>query len=283
MDGYCYRYDGTFPGFLCCVRDIYQYRESPSLFLLHQDERPSLFDERWVETDLALARRVYRRLSQRLGRRGIEFIALGFLTCLDHRERRLLDVIDLGLNTGPGVERRLDSDQVIQVAKAVRHLQREVDHLRGFVRFSDRGGVLVGTITPKNQVLPLLRRHFCERLAEERFLLYDRTHRQLLLHAPGQEHGGRGRWVIVEAEDFTVPPPDAQERQYQDLWRRFYDTLAIPQRENPRCRQSHMPKRFWGDMTEFQPPEAPGPGGHGPGWKGLALQTLALLILFLLR
>ena len=34
--------------------------------------------------------------------------------------------------------------------------------------------------------------------------------------------------------------------------RRFYDTIAIRERENPRCRMTNMPKRFWGTMTEFQ-------------------------------
>ena len=53
---------------------------------------------------------------------------------------------------------------------------------------------------------------------------------------------------------------------YRRLWRRFYDTIAIRERENPRCRMTNMPKRFWGTMTEFQPDEgalpAPGPRGR---------------------
>ncbi len=262
MEGYCYRYDGTFAGFLCCVRDIYQYQEPPGLFLTLDDPRPSLYGERRVETDEDLARRVYRRLARRLGAKAMTFVAQGFLTTLDHKERRLCAVIDLGLQSGREVERRLDNDHVLLVGKAVRHLQRECELLTGFVRFADCGGVLVGSITPKNQVLPVLRVHFCDRLAEERFLLYDKTHSQLLIHQPGPENRGRGRWAIVEALDFTVPPPGQEERAYQDLWRRFYDTLAIQGRYNPKCRQSHMPKRYWDDMTEFQAP-APPEGGVG--------------------
>ena len=36
----------------------------------------------------------------------------------------------------------------------------------------------------------------------------------------------------------------------------FYNTLAIPARENPRCRMTHMPKRFWEFLTELTPPSA---------------------------
>lgn len=255
MAGYCYHYDGTFAGFLCCVRDIYQYNEPPSLFLTPGQERPSLYDERYVETDPDLAQRVYRRLGQRLGPKGLMMVSQGFLTNLDHKERRLYQLIDLGFQTGPGIEKHLENDHVLQVGKAIRHLQRECELLTGFVRFSDYDGILVGEIAPKNWVLPILRVHFCDRLAEEPFLLFDKTHSQLLIHQPGQENRGRGRWAIVEAQDFTVPPPGQEERAYRDLWRRFYDTLAIEGRYNPKCRQTHMPKRYWDCMTEFQTDE----------------------------
>ncbi len=38
--------------------------------------------------------------------------------------------------------------------KAIRHINGEVEKLRGFVRFSDRNGVLGAEIEPKNRVLP---------------------------------------------------------------------------------------------------------------------------------
>ena len=57
--------------------------------------------------------------------------------------------------------------------------------------------------------------------------------------------------------------PDETEAQYRRLWRRFYDTIAIRERENPRLRMSHMPKRFWGTLTEFQE-ESATPGKASP-------------------
>ncbi|MBQ1602824.1 MAG: DUF4130 domain-containing protein, partial [Oscillospiraceae bacterium] len=56
----------------------------------------------------------------------------------------------------------------------------------------------------------------------------------------------------VPLEHFEMAAPDETEAQYRRLWRRFYDTIAIRERENPRLRMSHMPRRFWGTMTEFQ-------------------------------
>lgn len=265
MEEFAYYYDGTFAGFLCCVRDIYQYKEPPALFLLPGDDRPTLYPERHVDTDPALAQRVHRRLTQRLGAKGMLMVTQGFLTTLDHKERRLCQLIDLGLRVGPGVEKHLEDHNVLQVGAAIRHLQRECELLTGFVRFSDYDGLLVAEIAPKNWVLPVLRVHFCDRLAEEPFLLFDRTHRQALVHKPDPSaNRGRGLWSIVDAWDFAPPPPSQTERAYRDLWRRFYQTLAIDSRYNPKCRQTHMPKRYWGCMTEFQQDGPTPPGAELP-------------------
>ena len=49
-----------------------------------------------------------------------------------------------------------------------------------------------------------------------------------------------------------VLQPDGEERKYRDLWRLFYHTVSIEERYNPKCRMTHMPKRYWNNMTEFQ-------------------------------
>ena len=129
--------------------------------------------------------------------------------------------------------------------RAVQHLEEEAHKYTGFVRFSELDGVLAGEIEPKNRVLPLLRPHFCGRYPQERFVLHDRTHGEALFHQPG-------KWAILSVEDVRLGRPGAEELQYRRMWRQFYDTIAIRARENPRCRMTHMPKRYWGTMTEFQ-------------------------------
>ena len=94
-------------------------------------------------------------------------------------------------------------------------------------------------------MLPVLRRHFCERYHNETFFLYDRTHREALLYS-----GGVSR--IVPLNHFEMAQPDEVEAGYRRLWRRFYDTVAIEARKNEKLRMTHMPKRYWGTMTEFQ-------------------------------
>jgi probable DNA metabolism protein len=56
----------------------------------------------------------------------------------------------------------------------------------------------------------------------------------------------------MNLEEFDMPKEEQNELMYQSLWKRFYDTIAIEARYNPKCRMSHMPKRYWGNMTEHK-------------------------------
>lgn len=243
MKDIVYEYDGSFEGFLCCVFESYTQKENPTGFLAGE-ESCTLFDTRYVPTVKSRAQRVYRsffKQSQLFG----PLLQRAWLTVLPERELRLFALIRGFYRTGPAYLQDLSDETVAAVRKAVRQLEGEAHQLRGFVRFSELGGVLGAEIEPKNRVLPLLRGHFCGRYRDETFFIYDRTHHEALLYAA---HEAR----IVPLQHFQMAAPDREEAAYRLLWKRFYDTISIRERENPRCRMTQMPKRYWGTMTEFQ-------------------------------
>ena len=59
--------------------------------------------------------------------------------------------------------------------------------------------------------------------------------------------------MLVPIDDFTLPEADAEELLFQQLWQRFYKTIGIKQRFNPKCQMTHMPKRYWSHIVEHQP------------------------------
>ena len=260
-----YLYDGSFDGFLSCVFDSYVYHEEPLHFWDQDSREPTLFSARDIPTDPAHAERVRIGLG-RISPEALWLVIRGFLTCAPDREVILFRFIRRLMVRGRPLLRQLTDDTVFPLRKAVRHLEGEVHLLKGFVRFSDFEGLLAGEIRPKNRVLPLLRPHFCDRMYNETFLLYDRAHREALVHRPGQ-------WAILPMESFRMAAPSQEEAQYRRLWKRFYDTVEIRERHNPKLRRTHMPQRYWETMTEFQgedyfrpaQPEVPGsaplPGG----------------------
>ena len=256
-----YFYDGGLSGFLTCVFESYVHREAPACFFTPEDPRVSLWPERRVETDEDHARRVYRSLGEKIAPGARALVSRGFLTCLPERELHLWRFIELGYRRGSRVLEDLAEPRVNVLNRAVLQLNHEAHLYTGFVRFSEQTGVLVSEIEPKNRVLPVLRAHFCARFSRETFVIYDRTHREALFHQPG-------RWTIVPLSEFRVAAPGETELDFRRLWRRFYDAIAIEDRRNPKLRMTHMPKRYWHMLTEFQEdgeaPVRPGPAPSPP-------------------
>lgn len=239
-----YTYDGSFDGLLCCVFESYARKEIPAAIHGPGETQLSLFGMREIETNETKANRVCNAIPGKICLDALDFVQRAFLTCHPERERLILLFLRKGFVHGPKIMHMLGDDVVDALSKAVRHLGSEAHLLSGFVRFSIHDGVLVAKISPKNYVLPLLAPHFAGRYPSERFIIYDDTHDMVLAHKDGQ-------MTICAAETFEMPQADAQEMLYRQLWKMFYDTIAVEGRENPRCRMTHMPKRYWHNMTEF--------------------------------
>ena len=239
-----YQYDGTFDGFLCCIHDSYLYKEIPVGFSSDGDFL-SLYEVRVVPTQAAHSQRVYRGLAAR-SNKAAKAVYRGFLTCMEDKELRLYAFVRKVFREGDRFMRNLSDPVFYPLHKALRHMSGELEKLRGFIRFSEYSGVLGAEIEPKNRVLPLLRNHFCDRYANESFFIYDSTHKDLLLYS-----SGRSRMMRVDSLQLALP--GEEELCFRALWKRFYETVAIRERENPRCQNTFLPKRYRGTMTEFLP------------------------------
>ena len=263
MSEVIYQYDGTLDGFLCCVYESYVYKEIPAAFCCDEDPL-SLYEVRTIITQSAYSQRVSRGIESRSAK-ALAIVRRGFLTCLADKELCLFAFIRKLLAEGEGFIRDLSDPACYPLYRAIRHMNGELEKLRGFVRFSDYGGILGAEIEPKNRVLPLLRGHFCQRYANEKFFIYDRTNRELLLYADGRSR-------ITQVECFQPVLPESEELYFRELWKRFFQSVTIRERENPRCQNTFLPKRYRGTMTEFlpleyekergaQPPPLPGTSG----------------------
>lgn len=239
-----YYYDGSFEGFLCCIFDSYAYKEVLTAIYRDEDALPTLFASRSIQTNQEHANRVLRKVVK-CSSYAAELIHKGYLTCLPDKDLYLYRMVVKLLKEGGHFLGDFSDETAYPILTAVRHLNGEAHLLKGFVRFSELGGILGSEIEPKNRVLPLLRSHFCSRYRDETFFIYDRTHREALFYAEGKA-------VIQPLEFFQMAPPDETEARYRTLWKRFYDTIAIKERYNPKCRMTQMPKRYWSTMTEFQ-------------------------------
>lgn len=159
-----------------------------------------------------------------------------------------------GFHLGSEVTASLGIPQVHEVFRLNRAVAGEVHLLEEFIRFSQYGEpdgerVLFSVIGPKYDVAALLMPHFCDRLRGERFVIYDEKRRKAAVHVKGQD------WYLVtgrEAEELGELAGRTDAGQYANLWRAFFGSIAIRERENYVCQRGHLPLRYRYYMTEFQ-------------------------------
>lgn len=241
-----YRYDGSYQGFLCCVFECFRAKELPVSIQSWEEDQQSLFGWKEIPTQKELADRVERSIPRKISPQALHLVREGFLTCLPDREMALLRFLLMGYKVGTKVTKFTTHPVVHTLEKGVLTLRNEAHHTLEFLRFSDTGEFLAARIAPNNRVLPLVAPHFCDRLPSENFVIYDGNHGMGFLHRA--DSSGE----FFHADQVELPQPGEEERRWRELWKAFYRTIAVEDRENPTLRRNLCPKRYWPLMTELE-------------------------------
>ena len=239
-----YLYDGSYPGLLCCIYESYYQKELPFTIFHYEQEQETLFPVREIVTDDAAAKKVEDSIGRKISQEALKLVRLCYLSKMENREITILQFLRLGYKVGPSITDMLTHGTVYAITKAAQNVQGESHFYREFLRFSEYNGALVAIIEPKNFVLPLTSPHFCDRFPSEQFIIYDKSHKCAFIYQNGESS-------LIPLEHLELPEPGAKEEEYRALWKRFYDTIAIEGRINPKLRMNNMPKRYWKHMTEF--------------------------------
>ncbi len=240
-----YVYDGSLPGFYCCIHESVYANELPIAIFSRDNVQPTLWPQKQIATHEPTAAKVRSAIHKKISLRALQLTENICFSCLKQKEIYLLRFLLKGFYKDSHIADILGDPDVSVLLKAETHLLHERHLLLGFVRFSDCGGALTASISPKNFILPYIAGHFISRFSGENFMIYDKTHKAALIYQNGKKQ-------IINAEAFTPPALSPQETYYRNLWKNFYDTVAIQSRTNPKCRMTHMPKRYWENMVEMQ-------------------------------
>jgi len=239
-----YLYDGSFEGLLCCVYESYYQKELPALIFHHEAEQETLFPVKKILTNPEAAQKVEHSIGHSISKEALRLVRVCYLSNMENKEITILYFLRMGYQVGRSVTNMLAHDVVRAITKSAQNVQSESHFYREFLRFSEYNGALVAIIEPKNFVLPIIAPHYCDRFPSEQFLIYDKTHRYAFVYQNGERN-------LIPLEHLELPEADAEEAQYRALWKRFYNTIAIEGRINPKRRMGHMPKRYWAQLTEL--------------------------------
>lgn len=250
--------DGIFTG----VYDAWasRYGHANIRLATRQPDNYELFCEYiTVQTDYGKSQKVARTLWNRLGEEVYTELCQAAASQEGQPARRnAMDkadaiyrtiVLALALDDGSKVLNYLGEPYVNRVFQLSRSAGNEAHHLLGFLRFQElENGLLFAQIHPKHHILPFLGEHFSDRLPQENFIIYDAAHHLAALHPKG-----RG-FLLSDTQSLDMEMLSRlspKEREYQKLWRGFFDSIAIEARINPRLQNQNIRKRFQQDATEF--------------------------------
>ncbi len=143
----------------------------------------------------------------------------------------------------------LSDANVAKVFELSRRVSNEAHVYEEFIRFRElENRVLFSEISPKSQVLTCIGDHFADRFPLENWIIYDRTHHVFLVHHAGKQ------WKLVWGEKLdeqAALKTSESQKEYERLWKGFFESVSIKERENPGLQRSHLPLRYRNQMTEF--------------------------------
>ena len=112
---------------------------------------------------------------------------------------------------------------------------------------------LTSVIEPRHRIVSLLLPFFEDRYPSENFLIYDKVHDEAAVYSAGKGGYVAQRLSELQPEIVRIIASDNSENaRVSDLWKIFYDTTFIKERENRALQRSLLPLRFRGDMAEHK-------------------------------
>ena len=238
-------YDGTFEGFLCCVHEYYYSSFNPVEIVSEDNIETSFYQFVTIETDRYKADKVSRAIEEKISPYTVRFLQECLLCYGREKEYHMLWYVIKGFKKGAGIYQLVEDSDVMYLRKAHRHLKREKHLYLGITRFYKANDAYIAVIKPQNKIVPLIAYHFSQRFANQNFMIYDAANKQAFLYNQKQA-------TVVQADNIELPAVEEDEKDMQRLWKLFYDTIAIKERYNPRCRMNFMPKRTWDLLPEMQ-------------------------------
>lgn len=242
-----YIYDGSFEGLLTAIYEAYYRKQKPSGIVCKDNMQISLVEEQVdIATDPAKSDKVYFSIIDKISQETLEKTYYVFLSSELNKEMLIFEYLRLGWKLGSRVNLDLANEAVLKVHKISSQVSFEAHRLKGFVRFKAlEGGIYYAVIEPDNNILELLAPHFAERYQDQDWMIHDKKRKQAAVF------NGLSWTMIFDVPEFNPVLCD-DEQHYNELWKKFFKTIAIDTRKNQKLQKRLMPVRYWKHLVEFE-------------------------------
>lgn len=245
-------YDSTFDGFLSAVFEIYRQHLDVSSFVAERSYETEgeiatdLFAQPFnIETSEDSARRLKRAITKAASSDVLSLLETCFRSETVGIEMGILAYLrKLFAGIEPNYGRNPSSLEMIPLVTIARSVRREMDNMLGMVRFNKApDGMYIAEIEPKYDILEMIVGHFRGRYPNGTWAIVD------VKRGFGVYYENRRTHFVTIPDPSSIAahaPPD----QFTQMWKSYYDTMAIKERINPRLLRRCLPVRYWKHLPE---------------------------------
>ena len=147
-------------------------------------------------------------------------------------------VLLLGFKFGENALKMIHYRDIMRNREIRARVVREAERFREILRFHRIGDLYVAHFEPKSRVVGYLGRLFQDRMPSESFIIVDDVHREAVVHRRNEQYY---TWQINDAEYERLAQTEQENDEYTDLWKAFFDSIAIAERTNEKCQLTHFP------------------------------------------
>ena len=245
-------YDGTFEGILTAVFEIYERRLTHVLMETGEFYSTALFEDLInVITDEGRAGRVLKGLRKKISATGIQRLYIAHMAELKGDADYIVGYMRYAFDSPVNIEEDYGNKYVMRVAEVVQMMRRERHRMEAFVRFQKlKDDSFYAAIQPDFNVLPMLIKHFKNRYADQKWIIYDLKRRYGLYYDLHDTEYISLEFSAVRNSSNVSETFCEDEGIYQHLWKNYFHSVNIPARKNTKLHLKHIPKRYWKHLTE---------------------------------
>ena len=245
-------YDGTFEGLLSVVFEIYERKLTLVKLQKGDCYNSALFEDvLTIITSEAHANRVLKGLHQKLSPTGVQRLYMAHIAEMENEENNLVGYIRYVFDSPKNIEDDYGNRFVMRLSELIRMIRREKHRMEAFIRFQKlKDETFYATIEPDFNVLPLLIKHFRNRYADQKWIIYDtKRNYGVYYNLHDTEYINLDFSTVKKPGDVAMAFTE-DEGIYQSLWQNYFKSVNIPARKNTKLHIRHIPKRYWRHLTE---------------------------------
>ncbi len=233
--------DGSPESFFTAVFD--GYKDSDCVITSERDLQVSLdSDFINVAPDFAKVERVTNCILK-YDKNAVDDILLVLRSCDSRKEQIALCYIRQIIKMKMPVKSAFNLPEVTAFNDILHKVTGETHQIKGFLRFMEsKSGAFYAPYSPDNDITVLLMPHFAARLSSQKFVIHD-----IKRNIAGLYNGSD--WIICPLAQTEIVLSDG-EKNFEALWKKYYNSVNIESRPHEKQMKGYMPVRYWKFLPE---------------------------------